>query len=245
MMAANQGAGGGGGSSGHGVNVSLNRSDVRQNASGCMHLRQVGRGGATHVTRPRPDFSYISRLVKRPWWLLLGGLAACGPDPGIRRGGVAKQRAVDTTLASRLRGGEPRPRPRDRALTTPRVITEPTVVVFWLRATDSLSRDSAEAASRDLDYYTEQVALRLSANAIALVPTNVDTVFVEQPGHGRRAIVLSGLDYPYGYLLVDPGTPERILTGIYDDEQLLDELGAYFDLSDESDSTRAIPRAVT
>ena len=136
-------------------------------------------------------------------------------------------------------------RTQDRALYTPRVITEPSVIVFWLRTTDTLSRDSVESASRDLDYYTEQVASRLHDNDIALVPTNVDTVYVEQPGHGRRAIVLSGLNYPYGYLLVDPGTPERILTGIYDDEELLDELNAYFDLSDESDSARAAPRVVT
>ncbi len=136
-------------------------------------------------------------------------------------------------------------RPRDRALTTPRVITMPSVVVFWLRTTDTLSRDSVEAASRDLDFYTEQVAPALSDNDIALVPTNVDTVYVEQPGHGRRAIVLSGLDYPYGYLLIDPGTPERILTGIYDDGALLDELNAYFDLPEESDSARATPRAIT
>ena len=136
-------------------------------------------------------------------------------------------------------------RAHDPALTTPRVITEPSVIVFWLPRTDTLSRDSLEAASRDLDYYTEQVAPRLQDNDIALVPTNVDTVYVEQPGHGRRPIVLSGLDYPYGYLLVDPGTPERILTGIYDDEELLDELNAYFDLSDESDSARAAPRVVT
>ena len=136
-------------------------------------------------------------------------------------------------------------RARDPALTTPRVITEPSVIVFWLPTTDTLSRDSLEAASRDLDFYTEQVALRLQDNDIALVPTNGDTVYVEQPRHGRRAIVLSGLEYPYGYLLVDPGTPERILTGIYDDEELLDELNAYFDLSDEPDSTHVPPRVIS
>jgi hypothetical protein len=125
------------------------------------------------------------------------------------------------------------------------VITTPSVVVFWLRTTDTLSRDSLETASRDLDFYTEQIAATLSDNDIALIPTTVDTVYIEQPGHGRRAIVLSGLDYPYGYLLVDPGTPERILTGIYGDEELLDEFNAYFDLPEESDSARTAPRVVT
>jgi hypothetical protein len=70
-------------------------------------------------------------------------------------------------------------------------------------------------------------------------------VYVEQDDHTRRAIVLSGLDYPYGYLLVDPGTPERILTGVYNDEDLLDELDAYFDLSEEPDSAHVVPRVIT
>jgi hypothetical protein len=77
------------------------------------------------------------------------------------------------------------------------------------------------------------------------VPTNADTVYVELADHQRRAIVLSGLDYPYGYLLIDPGTPERILTGVYNDDDLLDELDAYFDLTEEQDSTHAVPRVIT
>jgi len=117
--------------------------------------------------------------------------------------------------------------------------------VFWLRASDSLSRDSAQAASRDLDFYTEQVATTLSDNGIGLVATKADTVYVEQADHTHRAIVLSGLDYPYGYLLIDPGTPERILTGVYDDEDLMDELHAYFDLPDNSDSSHTAPRVIT
>jgi hypothetical protein len=181
--------------------------------------------------------------MARIWWLPLIGLVACHPDRQVRR--APARHTVDTTLARMLR--PPREIPRDRALITPRVISEPSVVVFWLPSTDTLSQDSAEAASRDLDFYTEQVAPKLSDNQIALVPTNVDTVYVELPGggHSRRAIVLSGLDYPYGYLLIDPGTPERILTGVYDDDELLDELNAYFDLSDEPDSSRVLPRVVT
>jgi hypothetical protein len=116
--------------------------------------------------------------------------------------------------------------------------------VFWLRASDSLSRDSAQVASRDLDFYTEQVAPTLADNGIGLVATKADTVFVEQDDHHQRAIVLSGFHYPYGYLLIDPGTPERILTGVYDDEDLMDELHAYFDLPD-SDSSQASPRVIT
>jgi len=118
-------------------------------------------------------------------------------------------------------------------------------VVFWLASGDSLAADSAQAASSDLAYYTDQVATTLATNRIALVATNADTVYVEQADHRRRAIVLSGLDYPYGYLLVDPGGPERILTGVYTDDELLDELDAYFDLPDDSDTTQVTPRIIT
>ena len=56
-------------------------------------------------------------------------------------------------------------------------------------------------------------------------------------------MLLSGLDYPYGYLLIDPGGPERILTGVYADDDLLEELRVYFDLPD--DTTSAQPRVAT
>lgn len=151
---------------------------------------------------------------------------------------------LDTAGLSRL-WKAPKDSANDRLLNTPRLITKPTVVVFWLRATDSLSRDSAQAASRDLDFNTEQIAATIADNGIELVATKADTVYVDQLDHHRRAIVLSGWDYPYGYLLIDPGTPERILTGVYDDADLMDELHAYFDLPDNSDSSQTSPRVIT
>ena len=178
----------------------------------------------------------------RVWYLVLAATACRQTPRPARRAGTA-ERPDSAALSSLWRA--PRDSIHDSLLRAPRVVTEPTVVVFWLRSGDSLARDSALAASRDLDYYTEQVALALARNGIALVPTNSDTVFVEQPDHTRRAIVLSGLDYPYGYLLVEPGTPERILTGIYNEDDLRDELDAYFDLTEEPDSVRAIPRVIT
>jgi hypothetical protein len=68
-------------------------------------------------------------------------------------------------------------------------------------------------------------------------------VYVALPRNARRAILLSGLDYPFGYLLIDPGGPERILTGVYADEDLLEELRVYFDLPD--DTTSVQPRITT
>ena len=180
-------------------------------------------------------------LVRPRYWVSLLALAACRPASHAKR---PAQPLADTAALSRL-WKAPKDSANDRVLAVPRVIAKPTVVVFWLHASDSLSRDSAQVASRDLDFYTEQIATTLADNGIGLVATKADTVYVEQPDHHHRAIVLSGLDYPYGYLLVDPGTPERILTGVYDDADLMDELHAYFDLPDNSDSSQVSPRVIT
>jgi hypothetical protein len=128
-------------------------------------------------------------------------------------------------------------------LLVPRVVAEPSVVLFWLRAADTLAADNRADTFDDLKYYTEQIAPALEAGGIKLLATNAETVYVALPNHTRRAILLSGLDYPYGYLLIDPGGPERILTGVYPDEDLLEELRVYFDLPD--DTTTAQPRVAT
>jgi hypothetical protein len=133
----------------------------------------------------------------------------------------------------------------DSVLRTPPLITAASVVVFWLKQGDTLDVDQASEASDDMRYYTQQVAPTLKANDIQLLATNAETVYVALPNHKRRPIILSGLDYPYGYLFLDPGNPERILTGVYDDEDLLDELDAYFDLTETKDSTPAAPHVTT
>ena len=187
-------------------------------------------------------FRLIIFLLVRPrFWLPLLAIASCRPASHAKR---PAEPVTDTASLSRL-WRAPHDTTNERVLRTPRVISEPTVVVFWLRASDSLSRDSVQAASRDLDFYTEQIATTLTDNGIGLVATRADTVYVVQADHTHRPIVLSGYDYPYGYLLIDPGTPERILTGVYDDEDLMDELHAYFDLPDRSDSSQASPRVIT
>jgi len=129
------------------------------------------------------------------------------------------------------------------ALLVPRVVMQPSVVLFWLRAADTMAAEDRADTFDDLKYYTEQIAPALEAGGINLLATNADTVYVELPNHTRRAILLSGLDYPYGYLLIDPGGPERILTGVYPDDDLLEELRVYFDLPD--DTTSAQPRVAT
>jgi hypothetical protein len=162
--------------------------------------------------------------------VLLGACARVG-EKGSSRGdtlAVADQLSRDSS---------------DSLLRAPRVVDAPAVVVFWLRSADSLAADDQADTFDDLRYYTGQIAPFLADNKIALLATRADTLYVSLPNEQRRMIVLSGLDYPFGYVLVDPGGPERILTGVYSDDELLDELRAYFDISD--DSTAAIPRATT
>lgn len=147
-------------------------------------------------------------------------------------------------MADTLDGADYVPRDSaDSALNAPRLLTQKTVVVFWVRAGDTLNPEDAASALEDLNYYTEKVSPALKLNGIDLVPTNADTVYLALPNHKRRAILLTGLDYPFGYLLVDPDGPERILSGVYADDELLDEIKAYFDLED--DSTKVRPRVTT
>jgi hypothetical protein len=138
--------------------------------------------------------------------------------------------------------------PRDSAdssLLKPRVITEPTVVVFWLSEADTLSADDQAQALDELNATTEGIAPTLAQHHIMLVPTNSDTIYVALPNRQRRMILLTGVDYPFGYVLVEPGTAERILAGVYDDDELLDEVDAYFDLPSGADSTAKGPRIAT
>ncbi len=133
----------------------------------------------------------------------------------------------------------------DTTLRTPRVISEPTVVVFWLAGADTLSADDQAQALDELNYTTEGIASTLAQHNIKLVPTNSDTIYVALPNRQRRMILLTGVDYPFGYVLVQPGTAERILAGVYDDDELLDEVDAYFDLPPSADSTAKGPRIAT
>jgi len=139
--------------------------------------------------------------------------------------------------------------PRDSAdsvLLAPRVVTGPTVLVFWLPAADTLPTPDQAAALDELTYYTDRVAPLLLRHAITLVPTNAETVYVALPNRQRHAILLSGLEYPFGYVLVAPGDAERILAGVYADDELLDEVRAYFDLpADTTLPTLMRPRITT
>jgi len=133
----------------------------------------------------------------------------------------------------------------DSALLTPRLVTGPTVIVFWLATADTFSAADQAEALDELNFTTERIAPTLVRANIKLVPTNSDSIYVALPNGQRRLILLSGVDYPFGYVLVAPGTAERILAGLYADDELLDEVEAYFDLPSSADSTPAGPRIST
>lgn len=177
---------------------------------------------------------HLARRCPGTLLLALLGLVACRDSRSANR----------TPIADTLDVAQYIPRDSvDSALNTPRLITEPTVVVFWIHAGDTLNADDAASALEDLNYYTEKVSPVLKAHGITLVPTNSDTVYLSLPNHQRRPILLTGLEYPFGYLLMEPEGVERILVGVYADDELLDEIKAYFDLPD--DTTKVAPRITT
>jgi hypothetical protein len=133
----------------------------------------------------------------------------------------------------------------DSTLLTPRLVTEPTLIVFWLAAADTFSADDQAEALEELNFTTEHIAPRLARANIKLVATNSDSIYVALPNRQRRLILLAGVDYPFGYVLLEPGSAERILSGLYDDDELLDEVEAYFDLPPSTDSTPVTPRIST
>ena len=167
---------------------------------------------------------------------LIGLAAAC---QGKGRNAAAARSPQDSLEAVGFTPGDS----VDSILSTPRVVTGPTVVVFWLRAADTLPIPDQSSALDEMTYYTDRIAPTLARHQIRLVPTNAETVYVALPNNQRRPILLSGLDYPFGYLLIDPEDAERILAGVYADDELLDELAAYFDLP--SDTVNARPRVTT
>jgi hypothetical protein len=116
--------------------------------------------------------------------------------------------------------------------TTP-VITTATVVAFWLGAADTLAADVTREARADFKRSNQVVAEYLGDTDIALVATVSDTVAVQLERGPRRLVMLSGLDFPYGYLLIEPGYAEEFHTGLTADQDLEDAIDDYFGLNDD------------
>ena len=124
-----------------------------------------------------------------------------------------------------------------RALAEAPVVREPSVVAFWLAASDTLRQGEGADLLDDFRSYTALVAPDLEDAGIALVATTADSVIVEASGGKRRVVMLAGLDYPFGYVLVDPGMAETILTGVSTDDELMEQVDWYFGVDEaEPDS---------
>jgi hypothetical protein len=128
--------------------------------------------------------------------------------------------------------------PRDRADSAPPVlgavpvIVQPTVVGFWLRGSDTLPPAEARAARDEFLLLADSVSRYLGDTDIQFARVESDTVVIQLAGGVQRIIMLTGLDYPYGFVLIDPGYAEEFHTGL----DLLEDLEAaivdYFGLDD-------------
>jgi hypothetical protein len=146
---------------------------------------------------------------------VLAVLAACRGDRPIGR-------AADSTRAG-----------RDSSAVL--VIREAAVVAFWLRASDTLAAGEGADLLDDFRAYTQLIGPFLEDRGIPFFTTNAESLFVELTGGPRRVIILAGLDYPFGYVLLEPGYAESILTGVSTEEELLSEVDWYFGLDGEGD----------
>ncbi len=155
----------------------------------------------------------MTTLRRARWVLLLLSVAACRGRAGSRD---ARDHAVLPDSA--------------RAL----VIQEAAVVAFWLPASDTLAPGEGADLLDDFRAYTRLAGPFLDDRGIPLLATNAETLLVERADGPRRVIMLSGLDFPFGYVLVEPGYAESILTGVSTEDELLDEVDWYFGLEGEA-----------
>jgi hypothetical protein len=113
------------------------------------------------------------------------------------------------------------------------MVSEATVIAFWLASADTLPPAVRQELRDEFRRLNRAVASYLQDTDIGMIATLNDTLIVQLEGGPRRTVMLSGLDYPYGYVLVEPGYAEEFRTGM----DVLDDLEAaiddYFGLEDD------------
>jgi hypothetical protein len=206
----------------------LHSFDKNANSKPVQRFALAIRPAILHLMRS-PAFPRCAMLAPAA---VLAIVAACRPAAPARRSPLAAR-------SDSAEGGLEHP------LARPPVITEATVVAFWLKATDTLKAGQGADLLDDFRNYTALVAPLLKEQDIALVATTADSVIVEMDSGPQRVIMLAGLDYPFGYVLVEPGYAETILTGVSTDDELLDQVDWYFGTDDEDDSTSDGTRVVS
>ncbi len=139
---------------------------------------------------------------------------------------------------------DPPPPRADRAAVPPPVlgavpvIVQPTVVGFWLRGSDTLPGEEARAARAEYLRLVEEVSRYLGGTDVQFARVETDTIVVQLAGGVQRIIMLTGLDYPYGFVLVDPGYAEEFHTGLDLLEDLEDAIVDYFGLEDDQKAAK-------
>jgi hypothetical protein len=112
----------------------------------------------------------------------------------------------------------------------PKLVNRPAAVLFWLETADTLPADSTSDAIEHLRLLAEGLGRVLAGSNIPVLATHASRILIGGKGRPRRAVTLSGLDYPWGVMLVDPGYPEQIITGPVDSEDVEDLAWSYFEL---------------
>src|ERR1051325_4896434 len=164
--------------------------------------------------------------------------------PGLaRRLGLT---AAASVAAAALVGGRRAAKSRDtpaevagRTLTpgtTVAVLTDAAVVAFWLKAADTIPADLRRRVREEFRRSNQVVADYLSDTDVGIVATVHDTVVVRLPSGGR--VMLSGLDFPYGYVFIEPGYAEEFHTGLAGDDDLEGAIDDYFGLEDDTPAPR-------
>ena len=118
----------------------------------------------------------------------------------------------------------------------PGVIAGPAAVLFWLRDVDTLATDSALAAVSDITVQAEDLTGLLSDTDVEVYFTTRSRIYVRGEGGPRRIVQLSGLDFPWGVVFVEPGYAEQILTGPVLPSDFREMVYDYFGLEDEKPS---------
>jgi hypothetical protein len=136
------------------------------------------------------------------------------------------------------RAQSPRPERDSAPSVTVPVLVEPTVVAFWLSSTDTLPEPEARQTRVDFQRLVGEVARYLSDTDVRLVRSASDTVVIQLAGGVQRMVMLSGLDFPYGFVLIDPGYAEEFHTGMDLLADLEDAIADYFGLDDTQRESR-------
>lgn len=118
------------------------------------------------------------------------------------------------------------------------ILTDAAVVAFWLTSADTIPTEARHRVREEFRRSNQAIAGYLSDTDVGIVATVNDTVMVQLQNGARRLVMLSGLDFPYGYLFVEPGYAEEFHTGLVGDDALESAIDDYFGLEDDTPEPR-------